>query len=160
MLSKILTSTAKTGIALTLSTTTALMAAGIYETGSPWAPINAISHIIDGDDVSADNRFSPRQSTIGVAVNTASMTMWAAVYESALRLTGRKSTPLTAVAAATAAYAVDYKLVPPRFTPGMEKKLSRLSIIAIYAVLAAILALSPFWNDYDDTRSTEPPIAR
>jgi hypothetical protein len=160
MLLRILSSGLKTGAALSLATTSAIMAAGSRETGAPWSPINAISHIVDGDDVSQPSDFSPRESMLGLGINTAVMAAWSLMYEGALALTRKKSSPWIAAAAAGAAYAVDYKLVPARFTPGIEKKLSRGSIVGIYAILAATLALSPLWNDYDDTRSTEPPIAR
>lgn len=135
------------------------MAAGHRETGAPWAPINAICHIVDGDEVTQPSDFSARESSVGLAVNSAAMFGWALLYEGLLAATRRKSNAYFATGAAVAAYAIDYKVVPPRYSPGIEKKISRGSILGVYAVLAATLALSPLWNDYDDPRSTEPPIA-
>lgn len=150
----------KTGAVLSLTSTAAVMLAGLWETGSPWAGVNAISHIVDGDDISQPSEFSPRESSIGLAVNAAAMLGWAVLYEGALALAGKKSNPLTAAAASAAAYIVDYKIVPPRLRPGMEKKLSRDAIFAAYAVLAATLALSPLWNDYDENPSAETSTGR
>ena len=47
---------------------------------------------------------------------------------------------------ATAAYFIDYKVVPKQLTPGIEKRLSHRSVLLAYAALALGLALSPVWN--------------
>jgi hypothetical protein len=41
---------------------------------------------------------------------------------------------------AAAAYIIDYHLIPKRFTPGFEKRVSGKSLTAIFAALAVGLA--------------------
>ena len=154
MLAQIVKAGLKTGAILSATTIGAIMLAGKRETGSAWSPLNAICHIVDGDEVSQPNEFSPRASLLGLGLNATIMFAWATLYEGALAVTRKKSGPLPAAAAATAAYVIDYKLVPPRYTPGIEKKIGHGSVLAVYAVLAATHALSPLWNSYD-TPSTE-----
>jgi hypothetical protein len=45
------------------------------------------------------------------------------------------------VAVAALAYFVDYRLTPRRLTPGYERRLSGRALLAVYASLAAGLAL-------------------
>jgi len=155
MFRKIAIAGLKTGAILSATTLAAIMLAGRRETGAPWSAVNAICHIVDGDDVSQPSDFSTRESVLGAALNSSIMFAWAGLYEAALVMSGKSGGVVPAAAAATAAYVIDYKLVPPRFTPGIEKKVSRGSVAAIYAVLGVTLALSPFWNRYDDASSTE-----
>lgn len=145
-LGKILTGGLKTGLALSLTTTAAILLASAKENNAPWAALNAVAHIVDGDDKEQPTQFSPRESILGVAVNGAAMAAWGILYHAALSVTRTRSTPLTATLATTAAYFIDYKVVPKQFTPGIEKRLSQASVLAAYAVLAATLAASPLWN--------------
>ena len=136
----------KTGLALSLTTTAAIMLASAIENKSPWGALNCVAHIIDGDDKEQPTGFSPRETTLGLAVNATAMALWGVLYEGALVVTKTPSTPLAAALATTVAYVTDYKLVPKRFTPGIEKRLSQTAILAAYAVLGATLAASPLWN--------------
>ena len=74
------------------------------------------------------------------------MCAWGVLYEGALGLLGRKSSPSAALLATGAAYFIDYKIVPKQYTPGIEQRLSHRSVLISYAAFAAILALSPLWN--------------
>jgi hypothetical protein len=62
------------------------------------------------------------------------------------RTKGRTATPslaqpiLGAAAVAASAYVIDYHLIPKRFTPGFEKRVSGKSLAAIFAALAIGLA--------------------
>jgi len=47
---------------------------------------------------------------------------------------------LSGAAVSAMAYVADYYLVPKRFTPGFEKRLSNRSLFAIYSTLALSLA--------------------
>jgi len=136
----------KTGFALAVTTNAAIMLASDKENGSPWAAINAIAHIVDGDEKAQPLDYSSRESALGIGINGTAMATWGVLYEGALLVTRTKSSPLTAVLAATTAYVTDYKVVPKQFTPGIEKRLSQKSIGIIYAVLAATFALSETWN--------------
>jgi hypothetical protein len=71
---------------------------------------------------------------------------WAVLYEK-LR---RRALPLVVVppaaATAVAACVVDTCLTPDRLTPGFEKRLSRGSLLFVYAAFAAGLAVSALTN--------------
>ncbi len=146
LLQRIAVRGAKTGLMLSATTTAAIMLASAWENRAPWAALNCVAHIVDGDDKDQPTAFSPRESGLGVAVNTAAMGAWAVLYEGGLTVTGAKRTLTTASAAALIAYGIDYFVVPKRYTPGIEKRLSGRGIAFAYAVLAVTLALSGAWN--------------
>jgi len=129
-----------------LTTTATVAGCGKVETGSAAAPINAISHIVWGDRAARVNRPTLKYTLVGILLNSAAVTMWAAVFAALFGSRHRDPQSLPARLAqgafvAASAYVVDYALVPNRLTPGFEKRLSGRSLLAIYAVLAASLAL-------------------
>ncbi len=136
----------QTGFVLAATTNAAIMLASDRENGSPWAAINAIAHIVDGDDKEQPVAYSPRESALGIGINGTAMAAWGVLYEGGLLLTNTRSSPLTAALAAAAAYFIDYKVVPKQYTPGIEKRLSQKAVLITYAVLAATFALSGNWN--------------
>ncbi len=146
MLIQILTRGLKTGLALAATTNAAIMLASDKETGSPWAALNCVAHIVDGDGKEQPTGYSPRESWLGIAVNGTAMAAWGVLYEGGLRVTNTQSSPLTAALATATAYVIDYKIVPKRYTPGIEKRLSQNAIWLIYGVLGLTFALSPLWN--------------
>jgi len=146
MLIQILTRGLKTGLALAATTTATIMLAGDNELHAPWAAINAIAHAVDGDDKEQPLEYSARESRMGILINGTAMAAWGVLYEGALVVTNTKSSPLTGALATVTAYVIDYKIVPKRFTPGIEKRLSLNAIALIYAVLGITFALSPIWN--------------
>ncbi len=146
LLTQSLTRGLKTGLALAAATNAAIMLASDKENNSPWAALNCVAHIVDGDDKEQPAEFSPRESRLGIFVNGTAMSAWGVLYEGALLVTNTKSSPLTAVLATAAAYVIDYKVVPKRFTPGIEKRLTPKSVLLSYAAMATVFALSPLWN--------------
>ena len=136
----------KTGLVLAAATNAAIMVASDRETGSPWAALNCVAHIVDGDAKVQPTDYAPRESGLGVFINGTAMCAWGVLYEGALGLLGRKSSPFAALVATSAAYFIDYKIVPKQYTPGIEQRLSHRSVLISYAAFAAILALSPLWN--------------
>ena len=136
----------KTGLALAATTNAVIMLASDRELGAPWAAINAVAHVVDGDEVTQPSEFSPRESALGIVVNGTAMAAWGVLYEGALALTKTKSNPLTGAMGAFVSYVIDYKVVPKQFTPGIEKKLSHRSVLAAYLVLGITLAASGLWN--------------
>ena len=123
---------------------------GKRETGSYAAPLNATSHIVWGDKAALQDRPSLKYTLTGFLLNHAATVFWATAYESLfgtragrLRRPGSRS-PLRSLlgsAAVTAgAYVTDYYLVPKRFTPGFEKRVSGQSLAAIYGALALGMA--------------------
>ncbi len=146
----------QTGFVLAAATNAAIMTASDKENGNPWAALNSVAHIIDGDDKEQPTEYSPRESLLGVAVNGTAMCAWGVLYEGALLVTKAKSSVWTALLGATAAYLIDYKVVPKQFTPGIENRLSHRSVLIAYAALALGFALSPLWNKPPRPNSGEP----
>ncbi len=125
--------------------------AGKREAASYAAPLNATSHIVWGDEAGRRDRPSLKYTATGFVLNHLAAVMWAAVHEKWVSpAVARWSAPRPSLAplAATAggaavaagAYVTDYYLVPRRFTPGFEKRLSGQSLAMIYGALALALA--------------------
>lgn len=138
-----------------IATTLAASLAGKREEGSYAAPLNATSHIIWGDKAARKDNVSVKYTGTGYLLNHASAIFWALFYElwfgrrSMLGRTNRGDAgklepliePILGAAVITAeAYLIDYYLIPKRFTPGFEKRLSGKSLAAIFGVLAVGLA--------------------
>lgn len=121
---------------------------GKRETGSYAAPLNATSHIVWGDKAARQDSPSLKYTLTGFLLNHGAAVFWAAAYEvlfgARSARSGRPVSPLrpllgSAVITASA-YVTDYYLVPSRFTPGFEKRLSGRSLATIYGALALGLA--------------------
>jgi hypothetical protein len=136
----------KTGLGLAAATNATIMLASDKELGAPWAAINAICHVVDGDEMTQPSEWSPRESPLGIVINGTAMAVWGVLYEGALAVTKTQSSPFTGALGALTAYVVDYHLVPKRLTPGIEKKLSSSSLLAVYLALGIALSLSGRWN--------------
>lgn len=125
-----------------IATALAASMAGRRETGAYAAPINATSHITWGDEAGLQDRPSLKYTLTGFLLNHAATTFWAAIYEKwfaprASQPDASPLRPLLGAAVVTAgAYVTDYYLVPRRFTPGWEMRLSGKSLATIYGVLA------------------------
>jgi hypothetical protein len=146
MIKRILINGAKNGAALIVTTTTSLLLASANENDGAWGAINNVSHIVDGDETVYGDRFSMRDSSVGLAINSTAMLVWGLIYEVFF---GRIELPRSLVSAsffAVAAYLVDYHLVPKRLTPGIEHKISRNSVYFMYLVIVFTLFLSPRWT--------------
>jgi hypothetical protein len=133
------------GSAAALVSSLALALTGRRETGSALAPINAVSHWLWGRRSARQDDASVTYTLTGYLTHHAASIFWAVFFE---RLFGRRAgrTPAQALAsgAAIAALAatVDYTITPKRFTPGYEARLSRPSLVAVYAAFALGLALA------------------
>jgi hypothetical protein len=131
--------------ATTAGTTATVALCGAAELGNAAAPINAISHIVWGEDASRRDAVSVKYTVLGAALNAAAMCCWAAfhqiVFRSHRRRAGIAGAMARGAATAAAAYVVDYHVVPKRLTPGFEDRLSGRSLLLIYAALAAGLAI-------------------
>jgi len=136
----------KTGFVLAAATNAAIMLASDKENNAPWAALNCVAHIIDGDDKEQPTAYSPRESWLGIGVNGTAMCAWGVLYEGALLVTKTSSSVFTALLGTAVAYFIDYKVVPPQFTPGIEKRVSHNSVLVAYAGIALGFALSPLWN--------------
>lgn len=143
--SRLIENTLTTGAIATVATTASLAFCGTLEGDSAVAPINAVSHIPWGDEAARREDLSWKFTATGFALNAAAVTSWAAIHE---WLAGEAAdrgdvagVMLGGAAVSGLAYVVDYHVVPPRLTPGFEKRLSGKSMIGVYSVLALGLAL-------------------
>ena len=112
---------------------------------SPWAPLDAVSHIAWGDRAYARDEPDVRHTLVGALLNACAVAGWSALHGLVvgrpLRL--RHAIPLalaSGAAVAATAYVVDFKVVPKRFTPGFDWTLPRRRLRTLYVLLAASLA--------------------
>ena len=104
------------------------------------SPVNATSHILWGDRAAARDDFSWKYTGTGVILNEVALIFWAVLYEAwPCRHSGLSSNVTRGIAVAVLAYVTDYMLIPKRFTPGFEKRLSGRSLFVIYCGIAASL---------------------
>lgn len=119
--------------------------AGRRQTGSYAAPLNATSHVLWGEDATWRNRPTFKYTGVGLLLTHGAGLFWAGIYE---KLFGRpaaaRPSPLAALTGAAlvsaGAYLTDYHLVPKRFTPGYERRVSDKALAGIFAALAIGLA--------------------
>ena len=133
------------GAASSVVSTAALALFGRGEAGSAYAPTNAVSHWIWGDEAAGHDGFSLKYTITGYVIHHVSSTFWSVLFE---RLAGEKLDRndlrvTLAASAATSALAcfADYTLTPRRLQPGYEKRLSKKSLAGVYAAFAVGLAL-------------------
>ena len=145
-----------TGGVASAATSLALAMCGKLENRNSLAPINAISHIAWGEKAASRDDPSLKYTATGFALNTAAVTGWAGLYELVF---GRRADQRDVTGAlagggivSAVAYVTDYYLVPPRFTPGFEKRLSGKSLLAIYTTLALSLGMGALWVRNGRTR--------
>lgn len=139
-----------TGKLASIASALTIAACGKAELDNSIAPVNAISHIVFGEEAIAQDEASLKYTATGLLINDAACTSWAALHE---QLFGRSiadgNIPLAFAGGGTIAaiaYITDYFLVPKRATPGVEKRLSSRSLLLIYSVLACSLALGSLLN--------------
>lgn len=131
------------GAIATATTTAAASLCGQLEEGESIAPLNAISHILWGDEAASHEAASVKYTMPGVVLNAGAVTGWAGVHE--LLFGGRRRPESLAgalaggAAVSALAYVTDYYIVPNRLTPGFEKRLSNQSLAGIYTTLAVSL---------------------
>lgn len=129
-----------------VATAIAASVAGKHDAESYAAPLNATSHILWGDEAALHDEPSMKYTVTGFLLTHAAAIFWASIYEKWLAsraddVDASPLRPLVGAAVVTAgAYVTDYYLVPRRFTPGYEKRVSGKSLSAIYGVLALGLA--------------------
>ena len=117
------------------------------ETGHAAAGSNATSQWVFGERAALKNRASLPHTATGYAIHHLMSIFWALQFERfgrrdrAERLrVALEDAALTAIVAAF----VDFRLMPSRFTPGFEKRLSRKALLLVYSGYAAGLGLTAF----------------
>jgi len=137
-----------------LLSSVALAACGLIENGHAAAPTNAISHWVWGERAMQFDRADWRHTALGYAIHHASSTFWALVHARAIapdpaRTAGRRL--LQGALLSALACAVDYRLTPQRLRPGFERRLSAVSLLAVYAGFALGLAAGEALQDRQES---------
>ena len=139
-----------TGKLASFATAATIAACGKAELDNPVAPLNAISHIVFGDEATQEDTLSLKYTGTGLLLHDAACTSWAALHEhffgSAVAKGNVPSAFVGGGLISALAYVTDYYLVPKRLTPGVEKRLSNGSLLAMYSVLALSLAFGSLLN--------------
>ncbi|WP_306303741.1 hypothetical protein [Paraburkholderia mimosarum] len=106
--------------------------------------MNAVTHCLWPRSAFRQERFSLRHTVTGFAIHEVSAIFWGMLFETLIdRMPDARqrqqpfATATAAAATAATAYAVDYKVVPRRLTPGFEAHLSGKSLAAVYVALGA-----------------------
>jgi hypothetical protein len=122
-----------------------LLVGGKRDAGSALAPVNAESHWLWGDESLRADRPTWRHTLTGMVTHQLSTVFWATLYA---LVRGTRRAPrrlpeavLGGLATSVAAAAIDYTLVPRRLSPGFEHRLSRGSMVAVFAAIAGGIAL-------------------
>lgn len=133
------------GTTSSLLSTVALAAMGKGENNNVYAPTNAISHWLWGDEAAVRNGPSLRYTLVGYVIHHASATFWAVLFERFLGHKLDQASPVRMLEAAAvtsvAACFTDYQLTPHRLHPGFEMRLSRPSLVLVYGAFGVGLAL-------------------
>ena len=160
VLADLVTRTLQTAGPATGATSAAVAACGSFEGGNAVAPVNAVSHIVWGDEAAEQEEASLKYTLSGATLNAAAIASWAAIYELGFGRRARQGNVRAAivggVATAALAYVTDYYVVPKRLTPGFEKRLSSPSMFAVYVALAASLPLASLMAGRRSTPSSNP----
>ena len=139
-----------TGKLTTLASAAAIAACGQAELKNPIAPLNAVSHIVFGEEAAQQDELSLKYTATGLLLHDAACTSWAVLHEQLVgRAVEKGNVPMAFAGGALVsaiAYFTDYYLVPKRMTPGVEKRLSGRSLLFIYTVLAGGLAVGSLLN--------------
>ena len=121
----------------------AVAAVGQLENGDAVVPLNAVSHIAWGDESFEQSEISLKYTGAGLALNQVSVASWALLHEwifGKARDQGKWQISLAGgFLVSPLAYLVDFKLVPDRYKPGFERKLSSGGLLAIYLLLSLAL---------------------
>lgn len=147
-----------------VATALAASVAGKRDAESYAAPLNATSHILWGDEAAQHDEPSLKYTVTGFLLTHASAIFWASIYEKWFAPREEEANasplqPLIGAAVVTAgAYVTDYYLVPRRFTPGYEKRVSGKSLTAIYGVLALGLAARALMAKRGNERQWQPSL--
>jgi hypothetical protein len=137
-----------------VASTLALFHGGVRDCRSAIAPVNAVSHWLWEDKAFRQHEASLRYSLAGYCIHHAASIFWAIAYE---KLAFRRHDPPTkaeaiasAATVAAVALAVDMQCTPKRLTPGFERKLSKQSLLVVYAAFGAGLVLHTLLSTNSD----------
>lgn len=128
------------GLVAAAATAGALVGFGAAR-GSPLLPINTVAHIALGSRAFYVTGFHPLITTLGLLLHTMSVVIWSVLFAVAMARVDGVRVWVGAIAFAAAIAAVDFALLPDRFSPGFENSLMRFEVVVVYLVLAVSLAI-------------------
>jgi len=134
-----------TGSAASLASTSAITVFSRLETGRAATGSNATSQWVFGEPAIAHDAPSLKHTLTGYLIHHLMSIYWATLYERFRRDDGDRKIEnalVDATAIAAVAAAVDFRLMQGRFTPGFEKRLSRLALVGIYGCFSLGLGTS------------------
>ena len=139
-----------TGKLATVATAATIAVCGKAELDNPVAPLNAVSHVVFGEEAARQDKASLKYTGTGLVLHDAACTSWAALHEQFFGKSVQEGNVPSAFIGggltSAIAYLTDYYIVPKRLTPGVEKRLSSRSLLAMYTVLALSLAFGSLLN--------------
>nr|WP_297352636.1 hypothetical protein [uncultured Caldimonas sp.] len=139
-----------TGGVASVTSTLALLWRGRVDGRCTFGALNAPSHWVWGDQALRQNGCSLRYTGTGLLIHHVASVFWAMLYERACPALHPRSAAqlaLESAAVATVAAGVDLRIAPRRLTPGFERRLSRRSLVIVYASFAAGIALGGWLAD-------------
>jgi len=109
--------------------------------------LNGPSHWFFGEPAAHAQGFSVRHTVVGALTHQASSFFWSTVFAMARTRRAASAHGAARVAAEAAllgavAAAVDLAVMPPRLTPGFERRLPARALAAVYAAFAVGLAVA------------------
>lgn len=119
---------------------------GKGELGKTAAPINGPSQWIWGKYASFLNYFSWRYTGVGYVIHHAASIFWAIFYEKINPSKNCQGIVIPTIMVGAVAYIVDFYVVPERFSPGFERRLSKKSLFTVYSIFALGLAGGSYMN--------------
>lgn len=125
----------------------ALARMGSVDCRSAFAPVNAVSHWVWGEDALHAQRLSARNTVLGYLIHHAMSVFWAVFYEAVsdrTRVRSGLATVALGIGFAALACLVDLRFTPQRLTPGFERRLSPPSLAVVYAMFGLGLAVGSF----------------
>lgn len=150
-LQQVLADGVHSGIVAALSSAALIALRGHIENRNAVAPINAISHIAWDEEAFGADKLDIKHTLVGLSINDTAMITWGVIFESVRSLTNSRGdiakTLSCGAGLSILAWLIDYKIVPPRLTPGIEAHLSQRSIALIYTGFAVALSASGLWHD-------------
>jgi hypothetical protein len=134
------------GTAAGLLSAATMAAMGKLERNNAIGPLNGPSQWLWGEEGAREDRFTARNTLVGVLIHQSTSVFWGAIHERTFgRNASHRSIPmqlLGGLATAGMAYFVDYKLTPKRLQPGFEKHLDGRGMLATYVAFGVGLALT------------------
>jgi hypothetical protein len=152
-----------TGGVASAASTLVLLWRGHVEHGRGCGALNAPSHWVWGDEALRQDGCNLRYTGTGLLVHHVASVFWALLYERvcpALRPRSAARLAVESTAVAAVAAGVDLRVVPQRLSPGFERRLSRRSLVLVYASFAAGIALGGWLADRMVKTTTSTPTVR